>query len=94
MEENLPLCIAYLHVLLACTLHHLTYHPIYNYSDRGLGYRIMQYISDHACEEITLESASHALGISASHLSHIFAEKMHVNFRQHINSLRIEKHGC
>ncbi|MBR3429899.1 MAG: helix-turn-helix domain-containing protein [Clostridia bacterium] len=91
MEENLPLCIAYLHVLLACTLHHLSYHPIYNYSDRGLGYRIMQYISDHACEEITLESASHALGISASHLSHFFSEKMHINFRQHINSLRIEK---
>ena len=91
MEDNLPLCIAYLHVFMASTLHQLSYHPIYNYSDRGLGHRIMRYISDHACEEITLESASHALGISASHLSHFYAEKLHINFRQHINSIRIAR---
>ncbi len=91
MEEDLPLCVAYLHVLLAATLHRFAYHPVYNYSDRGLGHRIMRYISDHACEEITLESASHALGISASHLSHFFAEKLHINFRQYINASRIAK---
>ncbi len=91
MEEDLPMCIAYLHVLLACTLHRLSYHPVYDYSDRGLGYRIMRYISDHLCEDITQESVSHALGISASHLSHFFAEKLHVNFRRYINSSRIAK---
>lgn len=91
MAEDLPLCIGYLHVLLACTLHRLSYHPVYDYSDRGLGYRIMRYISDHLCEDITQESVSHALGISASHLSHFFAEKLHVNFRRYINSSRIAK---
>ncbi len=91
MEDDLPLCIGYLHVLLACTLHRLSYHPVYDYSDRGLGYRIMRYISDHLCEDLTLESVSHALGISVSHLSHFFAEKLHVNFRQYINSSRIAK---
>lgn len=91
MEEDLPMCIAYLHVLLACTLHRLSYHPVYDYSDRGLGHRIMRYISDHLCEDITLESVSHALGISVSHLSHFFAEKLHVNFRQYINSNRIAR---
>lgn len=90
-EKDLPLSVAYLHVLLAGTLHRLSYHPVYDYSDRGLGYRIMRYISDHACDEITLESASHALGISASHLSHFFAEKLHINFRQFINANRIAK---
>lgn len=91
MEDHLPLCIAYLHVLLASTMHRLSYHPVYDYSDRGLGHRIMRYISDHLCEEITLETVSHALGISVSHLSHFFAEKMHVNFRQYINANRIAK---
>ena len=51
----------------------------------------MRYISDHLCEEITLETVSHALGISVSHLSHFFAEKMQVNFRQYINANRIAK---
>ena len=91
MEENLPLCMGYLHVFLASTLHYLSYHPVYNYNDRGLGHRIMRYISDHACEPITLESASHALGISPSHLSHFFSEKLHINFRQHINTIRIAR---
>ena len=91
MEENLPLCIAYLHVLLATVLHNLTYRPVYDYSERDLGHRILTYISDHAFEEITLESASRALGISTSHLSHFFSERMHTNFRRFINAIRIEK---
>ena len=91
MDENLPLCIAYLHVLLAGVLHSLTYRPVYDYSERGLGQRIISYISDHAFEEITLDSASHALGISASHLSHFFSERLHTNFRRFINAIRIEK---
>ena len=91
MEDNLAMCVAYLHVLLAGVLHSLTYRPVYDYSDRGLGHRIIQYISDHAFEEITLESASHALGISTSHLSHFFSERLHTNFRRFINAIRIEK---
>ena len=91
MDESLPMCIAYLHVVLASLLHSLTYRPVYDYSERGLGHRIISYISDHAFEEITLESASRALGISASHLSHFFSERMHTNFRRFINAIRIEK---
>ena len=91
MDDHLPMCIAYLHVILACVLHSLTYRPVYDYSERDLGHRIISYISEHAYEEITLESASHALGISASHLSHFFSERLHTNFRRFINAIRIEK---
>ena len=91
MDDDLPMCIAYLHVLLAGVLHNLTYRPVYDYSERGLGHRILTYISEHAFEEITLDSASHALGISASHLSHFFSEHLHTNFRRFINAIRIER---
>ena len=91
MEENLPLCVAYLHVVLAGLLHSLSYRPVYDYSEKELGHRIIQYISDHAFEEITLESASRALGISVSHLSHFFSERMHTNFRRFINAIRISR---
>lgn len=91
MDESLPMCIAYLHVLLASVLHSLTYRPVYDYSERGLGQRIIQYISEHAFEDITLENAAHALGISASHLSHFFSERLHTNFRRFINAIRIER---
>lgn len=91
MNEDLPMCIAYLHVLLAGVLHNLTYRPVYDYNERGLGHRIICYTTEHAFEEITLENASHALGISASHLSHFFSERLHTNFRRFINSIRIER---
>ena len=91
MDDNLPMCIAYLHVILASLLHSFTYRPVYDYSERGLGYRIFSYISDHALEEITLESTARALGISAFHLSHFFSERLHTNFRRFINAIRIEK---
>ena len=91
MENDLPLCVAYLHIILAGLLHNLSYRPVYDYSEKDLGHRIIQYISEHAFEEITLESASRALGISISHLSHFFSERMHTNFRRFINAIRISK---
>ena len=91
MAENLPLSVAYLHVLLACVLHALSYHPVYDFSDRSLGHRIMRYMDEHACDEITLDRVSHALGISASHLSHFFAYKLHISFRSYINAMRINR---
>ena len=91
MDDNLAMCIAYLHVILASLLHSFTYRPVYDYSEGGLGYRIISYITDHALEEITLESAARALGISTSHLSHFFSEQLHTNFRGFINAIRIEK---
>ena len=90
-DENLPMCVAYLHVLLACVLHSLTYRPVYDYNERDLGHRIISYISEHAFEEITLETASHALGVNTSHLSHFFSERLKTNFRRFINAIRIEK---
>lgn len=91
MEENLPLCVAYLHVLLADMIHRLPCSPVYDYNEQDLGHRIISYVSANAYEEITLENAAYAMGISASHLSHFFSEKLHVNFRRFVNSLRIEK---
>ena len=90
MEENLAMSVAHLHVLLAGTLHKLSYRPVYDYSDRGLGHRIITYISDHAFEDITLESTSRALGISVSHLSHFCSDRLHTHFRQFINAIRVE----
>lgn len=91
MEKDLPLCVAYLHVLLAATLHNLSYHPVYELGEMAPGDRIMRYVAEHACEEITLESAAHALGLSPSHLSHFFGDTLHINFRRFINANRISK---
>ena len=52
-------------------------------------YQVLQYVSEHFTEPLTLETTARALGISRIHLSHIFSQQLHINFRQYINTLRI-----
>ena len=57
----------------------------------SMTYQVLQYVSEHFTEPLTLESTAYALGISRIHLSHIFSQQLHINFRQYINTLRIER---
>ena len=52
---------------------------------------MFKYIFDHACEDITLENTARGLGISHSHLSHLFSQRFHINFRRFVNAIRIDK---
>lgn len=90
-DENAPSRLAYLHLLVANVLHGLTLRPTGAYNERGMASRVVKYIFDHAFEDITLESAARELGISASHLSHLFAQQFHVNFRRFVNAIRIDR---
>ena len=86
-----PFGTAYLHVILAGVLAAMPMRSLSEIEEPDLGYRIIQYTSMHACEQITLESTARALGISVSHLSHFFSQKIHINFRRFINAIRIDK---
>ena len=90
-DQNTPLKLGYLHLFLSylfsCLPVHLTDRPTHS----GTSYQVLQYISEHFTEPLTLESTAHALGISRIHLSHIFSQQLHINFRQYINTLRVER---
>ena len=90
-KEPSPFRLARLHLLLAHVLSALRFHPTDTCNERGLAARAIQYIYDHACENITLSSAAYELGISKSHLSHLFSQQFHINFRHFINAIRINK---
>ena len=90
--EDQPLFrLAYLHLLLAHVLSAVSLHPAETSNERGLAARTIQYIYEHAYEKITLDSAARGLGISKSHLSHLFSQQFHINFRHFINGIRIHK---
>lgn len=91
IDKPSPLRLAQLHLLLAHVISAMRFHPIGAYNERGLAARTIQYIYEHACEKITLHSAAHGLGISPSHLSHLFSQQFHINFRHFINAIRINK---
>lgn len=91
IEVASPLRLAYLHLLLAHVISSMRFHSSEAYNERGVAARAIQYIYAHACENITLNSAAYALGISKSHLSHLFSQQFHINFRHFINATRINK---
>lgn len=90
-NEASPFRLAYLHLLLAHLLSAMRFHPAETLREHGLTARIIRYIYEHACEDISLSSAAHGLGISRSHLSHVFSQQFHINFRHFVNAIRIDR---
>lgn len=86
-----PSRLAYLHLLIASVFSRMRFRPIDGCNEQGLAYRVFKYIFDHACEEITLDSAARGLGISRSHLSHLFSQRFHINFRRFVNAIRVDR---
>lgn len=90
-DEMKQLRLGYLHLLLAYILPVMNLIPVDRHVEMGLSYQVFHYISQHFTEPLSLESVAHALGISRIHLSHIFSQQLHINFRQYINTLRIDR---
>ena len=51
---------------------------------------IIQYLSTHFQEPLSLSSVAQALRMDKYQLSRIFSQRLHINFNQYINRLRIE----
>jgi len=86
-----PLRLAWLHLLLAGAFAGMDFQDSRDFSSRDLGYRIIHYVSEHAFEPITIRSVAHEMGISYSHLSHFFSQKMRIHFRRFVNAIRIDQ---
>lgn len=54
-------------------------------------YEIMKYLSLHYAEPVSLCDLSRALGVSQSYLSHTFSQRIGVNFRAYVNTLRADR---
>lgn len=53
-------------------------------------YRVIDYVLNHYQEPITLTSLSKALCVSKYHLSRIFSSKLHLGFKEYLNSFRLD----
>ena len=61
-------------------------------TDTGTIQKILIYCSEHFCEsDICLDKVAENLFISKSYISKIFAKKLKCNFREYINSLRVNE---
>ena len=90
-NQSTPLKLGYLHLFLSYLFSCLPLISGGRNPHSTLTYQVLHYISEHFTEPLTLESTAHALGISRIHLSHVFSQQLHINFRQYINTLRIDR---
>lgn len=81
---------AYFQLLLGRILPLLPLKPVDSEPVPDLTYRLVQYISQHFTEPLSLSFLAEQLGVSKYHLSHIFSQKLHVNFNAYLNQLRAD----
>lgn len=91
LQDSSPLKLGYLHLFLSYLFCCMPLRPLNSHVQSGLAYQVLHYISEHFTDPLSLESTAYALGISRTHLSHIFSQQLRINFRQYINTLRISK---
>ena len=81
---------AYIHLALAYLFPALSLKPKGHEEERDTVQRVLEYLSRHYTEPVSLVSLSDGLKISVSHLSHIFSRQLNINFRKYINILRVD----
>lgn len=61
-----------------------------NPTDQDAIKRILKYCVEHYTEPINLEILSKELYLNKDYISHVFKERMHMNYKDFVNKLRVE----
>ena len=79
----------YKELLFALILNKLEYEPVVPSKIDAMR-QVLFWCQEHFTEPVTIPVAAKALLISESQLSHLFSGRIHVGFRDYINSLRVQ----
>lgn len=80
----------YLHIILGNILPLLELHTSENADSVDTCRQIIEYVSSHFMNEISLDSMSHDLGLSKYYISHIFSDRIKTSFPSYLNRCRAE----
>ena len=88
-HSNFTIVYGYLHTIVGmCIKKSETQKKRYEMSTL---HSVIRYIAFNYTNQITLKSVSKYIGISQSHLSRIFSQKIDGGFKHYVNLLRVEK---
>ncbi len=91
LEPNdFAVCSAWVQVLFAAIFPLLMLEKRNQSEGEELVCRLLQYIMAHFQEPLTLEILARKLHISKYYISHIFSNRLKINFRQYLNRIRLE----
>ena len=88
-NPDLPLCRAYLQLILALVWPHLQLKPTGEHDFDDLVYQVSAYIVQNYQKSFSLEDMANALGGSKYRLSRIFSNQMRMSFNEHLNNVRV-----
>lgn len=81
----------YLYILLGIILQDLPYRPVTEQlASQDTFTQILEYLSAHYTEQLTLDSLAQHFGINPAHLSRTFAAKLSCGYLEYLHQLRIE----
>ena len=89
-EENEDIARSWLNLVFTLTCCNLRFANITDGATSDLSARILSYLGGHYREPLSLEDLANAMGVSRFHISHMFATKFGIGFKEYLNNLRIE----
>lgn len=81
---------AWLQVLLANIFPHFLLKKKNVSEEPDLALRIVQYVTEHFQEPLTLDFLAKELHVNKYYLSHTISNRLHVNFRDYLNEIRLD----
>ena len=89
-EQSMTVMMGYLYVILGKILRELPYTEQERGVDAENFSKILKYVSENYTQKLSLRSLSKRFGISESHLSRSFTQKLSCSFVRYLHSLRVE----
>lgn len=78
-------------LLVAGLLQNTRLEPASHAPTSDILYQALAYISQSFAGDISLKKTARAVGVNEYYLSHLLSSRIHMNFRQYVNTLRIDQ---
>ena len=89
-ERSREILVGYLYVLLGTAFRKLPYVTRKAGISSDLFSDVMEYLSEHYTQRISLKSLSRTFGVDPCHLSRMFSERLSYGFLKYLHMLRVE----
>lgn len=90
LDDEYPVQLGWIYIILSHLLRHMELKGRKRVPVQNMPYKIMEYVNNHFTEPMTLESIAAEFCVSKYYISHIFSDRIKMNFRQYLGLLRAE----
>lgn len=89
-EDDYAIKLGWTHIIMSHLLREIEFKQIQRSPIQDLSKKLMEYLSNHFTEPITLDSLAAEFNVSKYYISRIFSNKIKINLRNYLSMLRVE----